>query len=292
MKKTSKSPAVDQPRNLVDGQWAEKNQSAPGFTLSADVTAENLGEWLARNGKTLSPAATADMLEQINSSREDNDLTRTDLFRRLYVEDTGHTEQDLRDYESGLAVLRSLGRDRLADGVERYVAALSNRQTEALAPATPPAHSGLFQASDPRVQAGEAVPMIVDAEDRELHLASDEVLPDAPHRIRVLANRKLTDKEAKRFAELVDYAYRVAAHVRIQSIADVTRDTPFSFIVEVGGHRFSGAWFTQNLTQYAEHGTPQRVTDREGTGTAGTRLVEGFGPALTFDLYYDRVIED
>ena len=283
-------PLVPQPRNLDDGKWSEKNQSAPGFTLTVDVTADNLGEWLTRNQKTLSPAAAAEMLEQINEATEDNDLTRTDLFRQLYAADNGHSEQDLRDYENTLLVLRGEGYGLLADGAERYVAGLRSRSTLVpAAPAVPALPDGHFLLTDPRVQAGEAVPVIVMEDGSALHLAGDDVLPRAPRVIRVLANRQLTDDEAAQFGELVDYAYRVAAHKHSRAVHTTERDTPYSFYVEVTAYDFSGAWFTQNLTQYVEHGTPERVTDREGDGTSGTRLAEGFGADMFFDLYYDRV---
>jgi hypothetical protein len=49
--------------------------------------------------------------------------------------------------------------------------------------------------------------------------------------------------------------------------------------------------FEEMLPNMLADGTPVRKTDRAGAGTQGTRLVEGFGSDLAFEIYYDDVVD-
>lgn len=116
----------------------------------------------------------------------------------------------------------------------------------------------------------------------------------SPYSMRLQASRPLSDEEMSTMAGLVGYAYRAA--VAGEPIGNPMRDSPFSFTVSADTTKSSRDDLGMALEDFEEalptmiaEGSPIRKTNRAGAGTQGTRLVEGLGSDLKFELYYDDV---
>lgn len=114
-----------------------------------------------------------------------------------------------------------------------------------------------------------------------------------PFMMRLQAERALTDDEILRFAQAVGYAW--ASQVRGEPLGDFVRDGDCAFVVVADSSTCRRTDLTKALLEFeqemsvlVQQGSPVRKTDRAGTGTKGTRLVEGI-PNLRFSLYYDDV---
>jgi hypothetical protein len=122
------------------------------------------------------------------------------------------------------------------------------------------------------------------------------VFGGTPYAMRIQANRPLSDDEMRKMAGLTGYAYR--ATIAGESIGSPMRDSPYSFVVSSDMTKTSRDDLGMGLEDFEEmlpnmlaDGTPVRKTDRAGAGTQGTRLVEGFGSDLAFEIYYDDVVD-
>ena len=112
--------------------------------------------------------------------------------------------------------------------------------------------------------------------------------------IRVQADRPLTKDESERLAQLTGYA-AVQTMGQGEGFGDPTRDTDSSIVLGADVTKFAGRKsvgdFPDQLLQTVSEGTPVRKTDRAGTGTKGTRLVEGI-PGVKLTLWADSVWVD
>lgn len=163
------------------------------------------------------------------------------------------------------------------------------------------AHQASFnEALDKTVSASTAVFMpgraVVSVWDRGTFFRADhETRPDYPTMLRIEANRALTEAEVADLWHLVAYNY--ASTVRGDGTSKPERDSTHSFVVDfdtTSSQRSDPMAalgdFEVNLDAWLTSGSPIRKTDRAGTGTAGTRAVEGLGdPNLRLSVYYDRV---
>lgn len=109
----------------------------------------------------------------------------------------------------------------------------------------------------------------------------------------------LNDGQQNRLAGLVGYVWRAHLNVHHRLIYDTDPDHPdliiFNDAEAPGRSDPTYAWtkVTDTLSEYVQHGTPVRKTDRAGAGTKGTRLVDGFGEDASHNLriYADRVVD-
>lgn len=130
------------------------------------------------------------------------------------------------------------------------------------------------------------------------HRRREGTYPNWPNNFRFQSDRPITDKEMKRAAQLIGYAYR--AEIRGEPMNDPERDSPYSFSVWSDSTKTRSddlgmalERFEEDLPGMLEHGSPVRKTNRSGEGTKGTRLVDGLGTnGPKFTLYYDSVVED
>jgi hypothetical protein len=297
---TKRTSTVDGQPRFGDGTWGDKPQSGPEFSLAVPVDAASVQAWLDRNNLPLSVGAAEELLDRINAGTEDNDLTRTDLYREVYREDTGHNVQDLRDFTVAQQLLRERGFAHFADGVDRYIAGLVSRardyeggfRASPPAPAAEPAvvhPANYLPVTNRQVQEGLPIDVVVAADGTVFYKSGEDAQPRRPRQIRLLTSHPLSDKDMDRLTGLLDYAYVVSTQERPGNLQDPERDTPYSFVVETTGRELKGDWFEQNLEQYVEYGTPERGTNQAGPGTAGTRLVSGFGDHLEVTVYYDDI---
>lgn len=125
----------------------------------------------------------------------------------------------------------------------------------------------------------------------QFHRRRPGVFGGTPYAMRIQANRPLDD-EMRVMAGLVGYAYR--STVAGESIGQPMRDSPYSFVVSSDTTKTSRDDLGMALEEFEEalpgmikDGSPIRKTNRAGAGTQGTRLVDGLGPDLKFELYYD-----
>jgi hypothetical protein len=116
--------------------------------------------------------------------------------------------------------------------------------------------------------------------------------PEFRNDMRLQASRELTDEELARFAGLVGYANRT--EIRGEPMSDPDRDSPYSFVIGTGAKKSRSDDIGQALERFEDRlqiliaeGSPMRTTDRSGPGTRDTRLIQGFGDSLVFELYYD-----
>lgn len=195
-----------------------------------------------------------------------------------------------------------------ADAIEHVVAPGGQSHTRTQGTRVPPSCQGAggsrlpdgvtapVPADDSRAQAGQVFEQI-QVDGVTFHRRREGVFPSWPDSMRLRANRPLTDAEKRRFAGPVGYAYR--ATVAGEPLGEPASDTPYSFVVSADITKSSRddegmalEAFEEVLTGYIQKGSPVRKTDRSGTSTKGTRLVEGFNdPDLKFELYYDDVCQ-
>lgn len=117
--------------------------------------------------------------------------------------------------------------------------------------------------------------------------------PDFPYAIRIQADRPLSKEQARHLAGLLGYTYRTT--VRGESLGEVERDTPFSFIVSADTTKSAsddvGMALEELQNSYpkiVKEGTPLRKTDRAGAGTKNTRLIEPYDdPNIKLSFYFD-----
>jgi hypothetical protein len=158
-----------------------------------------------------------------------------------------------------------------------------------------PPEPGPMSSTSPEVQAGKVYDTVVVESagySTTFHRRRDGVFADWPYAMRLQANRPLTDDEARQFAGLVGYAYR--STIAGESIGMPEQDTPYSFVVSADMTKtqrddlgMALEDFENTLPGTVRDGSPVRKTDRAGSGTKGTRLVEGLGEGLRFEVYYD-----
>lgn len=111
---------------------------------------------------------------------------------------------------------------------------------------------------------------------------------DEFYRIRVTANRLLTDEEARHLFGLIGYAFR--EHLRGESLGEPLREGPNRWSAFYDITKSASDDWAQRLPYalaaartYAIEGTPARKTARQGP--VGSRLVEGLGPIkLVFEF--------
>jgi len=127
---------------------------------------------------------------------------------------------------------------------------------------------------------------------RCFHRRRPGVFAGSPYSMRFQVNRRITDDDARHLAGLVGYAYR--STIAGESIGSPEIDSPFSFIVSADMTKSSRddlgmglEDFEAMLPRVLAEGSPIRKTDRAGVGTKGTRLIDGFGPDIVAEIYYD-----
>jgi hypothetical protein len=164
-----------------------------------------------------------------------------------------------------------------------------------LLPATTDSTTPMMSTS-PEVQSGKVFDTVLVDEGegytRCFHRRRPGMFAGNPYSMRFQVNRRLTEDDARHLAGLVGYAYR--ATIAGESIGHPEIDTPFSFIVSADMTKSSRddlgmglEDFEATLPRVLAEGSPIRKTDRAGAGTQGTRLIEGFGPDLVAEIYYD-----
>jgi hypothetical protein len=159
-----------------------------------------------------------------------------------------------------------------------------------------PPEPGPMSSNSPEVQAGKVYDRVVvesDGYSTTFHRRREDVFAEWPYAMRFQANRPLTDDEAVHFAGLVGYAYR--STIAGEPIGMGERDTPYSLVVSSDMTKtrrddlgMALEEFEDTLPVVVRDGSPVRKTDRAGAGTKGTRLIEGMGKDLRFEIYYDQ----
>lgn len=127
--------------------------------------------------------------------------------------------------------------------------------------------------------------------------STENVEPRRPTRIRLQANRVLTENDVKLLTSLVGYAS--SANTGKKVILTAKPDTNYSFVLDfdiwknmkakrdISEHIES---FENDLKKFAAEGTPVRKTNRSGPNTQNTRLIDGFNePEMLLEIYYDDV---
>lgn len=155
----------------------------------------------------------------------------------------------------------------------------------------------VYDVRHPHIQRG-LVAYAVKVDDTVFYRRRDGVYPGTPYAMRFQASRPISDEEMQQFTSLVGYAYR--STVVGEPIGRPERDSVGSFVIHADTTKsrrddlgLALEDFEQTLPAMIREGSPMRKTDKAGPGTKGTRLVEGIAdPDLTFDTYYDDIIED
>lgn len=126
------------------------------------------------------------------------------------------------------------------------------------------------------------------------HRVRDGVFAGTPYAMRIQASRPIDDDEMLVMAGLVGYTYR--STIAGESIGRPERDSPYSFVVGADMTKSSRDDLGQAIRDFEDtlptmiaEGSPIRKTDRAGKGTKGTRLVNGLGEDIGFELYYDDI---
>jgi hypothetical protein len=167
--------------------------------------------------------------------------------------------------------------------------------------------AALMMSTSPEVQSGKVFDTVAVIDQYEIngqwrdsttqfYRRRPGVFAGNPYAMRIQANRPLSDEETYKMAGLMGYAYR--ATIAGEPIGGPMRDSPYSFVVSADMTKTSRDDLGMGLEDFEEmlarvlaEGSPIRKTDRAGAGTQGTRLVDGFGDDLQFELYYDDVLE-
>lgn len=110
-----------------------------------------------------------------------------------------------------------------------------------------------------------------------------------PDEMRIRASRPLSDAEVQKVAQLTGYHHR--ATLNGEGLSDPARCGNASVLVGTDNTKSAGRKsmfgdFEDGLEARLQEGSPVRKTDRSGSGTKGTRLIEGFGDDVSFTLYY------
>jgi hypothetical protein len=287
---------------VADGTFTSKPQSAPEAALvpAPTVEASYIEAWNDAQGRpALDSNVAALVADELNETRNFSDANIAANIDGAHIAVHGFTQEAQLRYLNAVAMLRRSGFTDHADGVEAYVGALTEKHA---APAMTDAQAiaatdGIVPTSDARVQAGEILDTVVAPDGTIFYRRRAGVYPDMPDEMRIQTNRQLTDDEQDRLVGLVAYAYR--AEIRGEQMSLPEYDSKFSFIVGSDLTKSSSddtglalERFEATLANHVALGSPMRTTDRAGAGTAGTRALEGFGPGLTFELYYDSVTVD
>lgn len=118
---------------------------------------------------------------------------------------------------------------------------------------------------------------------------------DWPDGVRIEADRELTNDEIRRMAGVFGYAQRSILR-GAEGVTGPYRDGPNSFVMYQDATKtFSddtGVTYSEleeTLPTWMKEGTPVRKTDRSGTGTKGTRLIDGV-PDVNISIWYDSVV--
>jgi hypothetical protein len=287
---------------VADGTFTTKAQTAPETALIAAPTVDGpfIERWNEFAGRPTLDSTVAQLVaEELNETRNFSDQNIADNIDAAHTAIHGYTPAVKAKYDFALTTLRRNGFGDSAEDVEAYVGALIAKQeapemTDAQAAA---ATDSITPTSDPRVQAGMVLDTVVAPDGTVFHRRRDTVFPDWPNEIRVQANRKLSEDEQNNLAALVGYAYK--AQVRGEQMSDAEFDSPYSLIMGADVTKTASddaglalERFEESLTELVAEGSPIRKTDRKGPGTAGTRLIPGFGAGFSIELYYDSVTTD
>lgn len=173
------------------------------------------------------------------------------------------------------------GRDMWAEEASRADQRVSSQATGS--------SSDPVSGEDPRVQSGQVFDAVT-VEGETYHRRRPGTYPGVPSSIRIQADRRLTDEDRSRLASQLGYAYATTGG---EPLGDPEADSDYSFVVSADttkgrAYRHLDDRFEEKLPGMIAEGSPVRKTDKAGPGTAGTRLVEGFGDdAPHVELYYD-----
>ncbi|MEH0110690.1 hypothetical protein V6N00_13350 [Tersicoccus sp. MR15.9] len=272
----------------VGGRFRATTHTEPVIALGAPVAStEFVQDRLEAGGfgALLGEAEIGQVTSRLNAARTfaDEDIERE--AEAVYRARAGISLRDGANARSAVFVLRGEGHQDLAEAVDR----LFNTRTHA----TPEGSTHQpVPAEDPRVQDGQVFDTIT-VEGTTFHRLRPGVEASTPYRLRLQTNRPMTDAEQRNLAALTGYAYKAA--VRGEPLGEPERDSPYSFIVDADttksrvddlGAAMSD--FVETLPAMLEDGSPIRTTNQKGAGTAGTRLVPGFGePDLRVEIYVD-----
>ena len=281
------------------GAFTDKPQSAPETALGAPtVTGSFIDSWIRTSNThgTVTDEVAAEAAATLNTGRNFSDERIAEVLDQISVRDRGCTHADEVKFHDAVELLRRSGHESAADDVYSYVSLVQAHRggTPVVSDDEPVFAIVATEADDARVQAGEVLDNVV-AFGTFFHRRREGVYADEPSAIRLQASSPLSDDEMQRLAQLAGYAY--AAGVRGEPIGEPERDSRFSFVVGADTTKsrsddISVAMqrFEDSLPELIEHGSPVRMTNRSGPGTAGTRLIDGLGPGLTVEIYYDYVV--
>lgn len=124
----------------------------------------------------------------------------------------------------------------------------------------------------------------------------DPLVPDTDMQtLAVTIGQPLSGRQADLLAGLTGYVWRAVLNGH-RLVYDHDHEHPGLIVFDgVAGPRRSDpaqAWarFLRELNICVREGTPIRTTDRAGAGTKGTRLLDGFGPGTTVEVYADKAV--
>lgn len=286
----------------IGGQFRATTHHEAGITLGAPVVSTSFVEDRLRilgRFDYLKGSQADEITEQLNASLDFSDRNILAVTDDIHLRDHGHTATDARNFGEALTFLRANGHEEHAESLLRM---MEPKTTRAAAIGTPsaPAPDGVTSPVpdyDARVQAGEVFDQVRVLGHRPFHRRREGVFPGEPYAMRFQANRKLSDDEKVRFADLVGYAYK--SKVRGERVGIPESDSPFSLVISAKTTKSRRDDLGQALEEFEDilpeiinEGSPVRKTNNAGPDTEGTRLVEGFNePDLKFEIYYDSVIK-
>ncbi|KQO98847.1 hypothetical protein [Leifsonia sp. Leaf264] len=287
----------------ANGRADFRTFAAAQTTIRENVSAADVSDWLARNGKTLGLTATEEFADRLNQAHADNDLVRADLYRELFEEEHGYSDEDATRVSALINELAASGRVDVAVSLEKvlglHVAAPVTPvavPTPARAAQTTPTTTYSFPNAAEAARLGSFHDTVITDDGTVFRRSGAGAQPTYDtSQIRIQTTRPLDDDEMRRFAKALGYAH--AATVRGEALGDPTRETPSSFIFWFDSTKAHTSDVVSalgksedDLPDILENGSPVRMTDRAGTGTAGTRLVPPFGSDIEFEIYYDAAV--
>lgn len=265
------------------GQFASRRTAEPSAPLDTPGSPD---DWESEPADPGSPADLVRQLEDLYQTVATVEAEEAEALRRYET-----AAEDLQAAKDRLAALRASA-DRLLEAIRGTFRGSPVDDMKLVD------GKEVFSAGGPTVQSGQVVNRIETADGTVFHRRRQGVYPNWPSHIRIQGNRPLTDGEVRQAAQLTGYAFRAALHGD-EPVAHPERDSPYSFIVRADSSSsrsddIVAAFdeFEQQLPTTLTEGSPVRKTDRQGPRTAGTRLVEGLGAGLTFEVFYDEVTGD
>lgn len=271
---------------------AAKPNSGSDVSLGRTISVGAVDEWLAVNELELPADAVRALADQLTRTPNINAVTRMNAFQAVFEEFHGYSYADGVNRDSALDILRAGGHGDLAESLENMLAAraVSGPPAIRLAPSPDGTAENPYPASSPEVQSGAVVDTLVAENGTVFHRSRYDCGPNEPSAVRIQANRPLTAAEVEQMGGLVGYA--LMSTVGGEPADDPEQDSPYSFVMRKNTSKGRGSLnrFEGSLNDVIINGSHLRTTNRQGAGTAGTRVVDGIGDdTLEFEIYYDDV---